>query len=609
MRWDHNRRIVPLVGMVAAAALLVAAFIQGLLSFGQVRGVVAEEFNAQQLVLARNLSMLIRQDLSFLERELLVLSQLPCTGNAAPAWASRMRNAMTSIGDGKVIDVRCIDASGTTARIVAASGEERIEQSDFVSAAPFEWAMHPGRRGEVLVVPSRQPVGLAQHELTLIMATGQYSPPVGPEGPKPPAPAGVIMFAVDAPALARRFTAEARSGTTGYAWVIDDEGIFLAHPMADFIGKNAFTARHERDPHLGFEGINVIMRDHMLRGEEGVGEYESGWHRQEVGPVQKLIGYSPIRLGPTRSALRWSVAVVAPTSEVQGMVRALFLRQLFVQSAIALAILAGSVSLLRRERYWSQLQKQKERQINLNSRLAALGTLAAGVAHEVNNPIAIILGFTDLLREQTPKDSPSSEPLEIIERQATACKRIVENLGRFARGPAGGGETTDLNVELQRVLAIVGNTLLTEKIQCALDLEESVPLVRGDPQGIQQVLLNLITNARAAMKSGGTLTLRTRREGGSVRMEISDTGHGIPSPVLERIFDPFFTTKAAGEGTGLGLFISHGIIQEAGGTMAVESRAETDVGRAESGTTVRVSLPVAPSSEGADSGQAGPAGK
>jgi signal transduction histidine kinase len=417
---------------------------------------------------------------------------------------------------------------------------------------------------------------------------------------------GVLMFTVDASALARRFTADARSGSTGYAWVIDETGIFLAHPMADFIGKNAFTARHERDPHLGFEGINLIMRDHMLRGEEGAGEYESGWHRQQVGPVRKLIGYCPIHLGPSPADPTWSVAVVAPTSEVQGMVRALFLRQLFVQSAIALAILAGSISLLRREQYWARLQKQRERQLNLSSRLAALGTLAAGVAHEVNNPIAIVLGFTDLLLERTPPGTEAHEQLKIIEKQATACKRIVENLGRFARGPVGGGETVDLNAELRRVLAIVRNTLLTEKIQCSVDLDESAPPVRGDPQGIQQVLLNLITNARAAMKSGGTLALGTRRAGAFVEMEISDTGHGIPSADLERIFDPFFTTKAPGEGTGLGLFISHGIIEAAGGTITVESRAEADVGRERSGTTFRVSLPIAEATRTADeTGQAG----
>jgi signal transduction histidine kinase len=285
---------------------------------------------------------------------------------------------------------------------------------------------------------------------------------------------------------------------------------------------------------------------------------------------------------------------VAPSSEVQGMVRALFLRQLFVQAAIVLAILAGSVSLLRMERYWSNLQKEKERQVNRSARLAALGTLAAGVAHEVNNPIAIVLGFTDLLLEKTPPGTEACEQLKIIEKQATACKRIVENLGTFARGPVQSEEALDLNAEVRRALAIVRNTLLTEKIRCDAALEEGLPCVRGDAEGIQQLLLNLITNARAAMKSGGTLVLRTRRVRDTVELEVSDTGHGIEPRHLERIFDPFFTTKAPGEGVGLGLSISHGIIEKAGGSMTVESQWEGDVGPERSGTTFRVSLPLAP---------------
>ncbi len=603
MRWHHPRHIVPLVGMIAAVTLLVAAFILGLLSFGQMRQVVSEEFNAQQLVLARNLSTLIRQDVDFLKRELLVLNQSPCGEPlSAESWRQRMRVALASVEGRELLEIRCVDAAGTSARIVTASGEERVGHEDLTAGGAYRWAVRPEHRGQVFVSSTRLTADPQHSVLTLLMATPQVIP--GDRGGAARF-GGVLMFAVDASALARRFTADARSGTTGYAWVIDETGTFLAHPMADFIGKSAFTARHEKDPRLGFEGINVIMREHMLRGEEGVGEYESGWHRQEVGPVRKLIGYCPIRLDPEQTTPPWSVAVVAPTSEVQGMVRALFLRQLYVQSAIALAILAGSVSLLRRERYWSRLQKQRERQLNLSSRLAALGTLAAGVAHEVNNPIAVILGFTDLLLETTPPGTEAHEQLQIIEKQALACKRIVENLGRFARGPAVGDETADLNAEVRRVLVIVRNTLLTEKIECAADLEDGVPLVRGDPQGLQQVLLNLVTNARGAMKAGGTLTLRTRRAGDRVVLDVSDTGHGIAPANLERIFDPFFTTKAPGEGTGLGLFISHDIIEDAGGTITVESRTAGEAGPEPPGTTFHVSLAVASGAGAGPQGQTG----
>ena len=598
MMRSWNPRLVSFVGMVVAAVLLVAAFIVGLVSFGKMRQVVTEEFNAQQLVLARNLASLIRQDVEFLKRQMQVLSESPPADADAPdASARRITTAFASVEEGELLEIRRIDSPGAPVRVVPAAGPERLETADEAAERAYRWAARADNRGKVWVTSGPQSTGAQHPALTLLMVARAGGPTATP------AFRGAWVFVVDASALARRFTADARSGASGYAWVIDHTGRFLAHPMADFIGKNAFTARHEKDPRLGFEGINLIMRDHMLRGQEGVGEYESGWHRQRIGPIRKLIGYSPIQLDSAPGSPSWSVAVVAPTSEVQGMVRALFLRQLFVQAAIVLAILAASVSLLLMQRYWSSLQKEKEREINRSSRLAALGTLAAGVAHEINNPIAIVLGFADLLLEKTPPETETHAQLQIIERQATACKRIVENLGSFARGPSRPDESVDMNGELQRVLAIVRNTLLTEKIECVADLQEDAPRVHGDAQEMQQVILNLVSNARAAMKSGGTLTLRTRRVGNAVEIEVSDTGHGIRADDLERIYDPFFTTKAPGEGVGLGLSITHGIVQKAGGTITVESRHESEAGRERSGTTFRVSLPAAgPTGESAVAG-------
>jgi two-component system, NtrC family, sensor histidine kinase HydH len=585
LRWYRDRHVVALVGMVAAASLLVTAFVLGLVSFLKMRQLVTREFNAQQLVLARNLAALIGQDIDVLRRELLLLNHSLAAGGSPEDRRASMNVALASIAGAEVLEVRYLDARAGGGRVVAATGDHQPDDVTYTSAPFFQWALRAENRGRVLVTPSRHWLDARRAALTLLMVT--------PHTDRAGATDGVLAFVVDATALARRFTAAARSGATGYAWVLDERGTFLAHPMEDFIGKNAFTARHEKDPHLGFEGINAIMRDFMLRGQEGMGEYESGWHRQAIGPVRKLIAYSPIVIDAHRPPLVWSAAVVAPVSEVQAMVRALLLRQLAVQLAIVLAIAAGGFSLLRMERYWAAVKREKERELNLSSRLAALGTLAAGVAHEVNNPIAIIMGFTDLLLERTPPGTEEHDQLRIIERQADVCKTIVENLGNFARVHQPRSGEVDVNAELQRVLAIVRNTLLTETIRCVVVLEDALPPARGDGQGLQQVLLNLITNARAAMKAGGTLGLRTRRVGDWIEIEVSDTGHGIARQDLERIFDPFFTTKAPGEGTGLGLSISHGIVREAGGTIAVESRDVQEAGPERCGTTFRVRFPVA----------------
>jgi len=600
VRWYQNRRLVPLIGMVAAAALLVAAFILGLVSFGKMRQVVSQEFNQQQLVLAENLAGLIRQDLDFLRRELLVLNESPSLDQpGGEGWRSRLQVTLRSVQSDELLEIRYVDASGETCEVCDGRGRVRLERGDYAEEPFFRWARRPENRGRVYLGdhPPAEEARLGGRPL-LLLAAAHY--PVAREGldPRPPdAFSGVLLFVVDASALATRFTEDARSGSSGYAWVIDERGTFLAHPMRDFIGQNAFTVRQRKDPRMGFEGINAIMRERMLKGQSGTGEYVSGWHRQIQGPVRKLIGFAPVILDHDQRGLLWSVAVVAPVSEVQGMVRSLFLRQFFVQTAIFLAILAGLFSLIRLERYWGQLKKQKEQQINLSARLAALGTLAAGVAHEINNPLAIILGFTDLLLEQEKPGTKAYEQLKIIERQGLACKKIVENLNRFARVPEQAAETTDVNEELRRMVDMVQNTLLTEKVRVVTELEPGLPRVIGEPHGLQQVLLNLVTNARAAMRDGGVLTLRTRRTGEWVEIAVSDTGHGIRKGDLERIFDPFFTTKAPGEGTGLGLSISHGIIENAGGTITVTSTHESEAGGRPPGSTFVIRLRAAPQEE------------
>ncbi len=591
-----SRPRVPLVGMLATGALLVFAFVLGLVSFGKMRQVVTEEFNQQQLALAENLAALIQQDLDFLRRELRVLNLSPSVQySESPSFVNRLRVTLFSIQGRELLEIRRIAADGLEATAVNRSGISETDRSDFRDDPYLTWARIPANRNRMLLgdPPAKLRKRFAEHSL-LIMAVPNYQTSTDEAHPEPTGQfSGVLLFVLDASAIARRFSENVRSGSTGYAWILDERGVFLAHPMESFVGQSAFKARPQLSPSVGFEEIDAIMRDLMLKGQKGTGVYVSGWHRQVVKPVKKLIGFCPMEIDPERPGRLWSVAVVAPVSEVQGLVASLFMRQFIMQAAIVLALLAGGISVIRRERYWTRIKKQREREVNLSSRLASLGTLAAGVAHEINNPIAIILGFTDILLDDTPPETRAFEQLKIIERQGLACKKIVENLGRFARIPEQRGEFTDINEEVLRAAAMVQNTLLTEKIVCHVDLQEGLPKAQGDPQGFQQVLLNLITNARGAMKDGGTLTVRSRREEDAVTVSVSDTGHGIRKEDLGRIFDPFFTTKAPGEGTGLGLSISHGIIEAAGGAITVQSHHEEEAEGEPHGTTFTLKLPVA----------------
>ena len=240
--------------------------------------------------------------------------------------------------------------------------------------------------------------------------------------------------------------------------------------------------------------------------------------------------------------------------------------------------------------------QRMEEQLFQTEKLASLGTLSAGVAHEINNPLAVILGFTEILLDRFPEGTQEHTILKSVERQGLNCKRIVENLMGFARHPSQPEEFSDLNHDLQTVLLLVQNTLLTKKIDLELDLAADLPQVKGGAGELQQVFLNLITNAAAAMPEGGKLTVASRQHasGNLVEAIIADTGTGIPKENADRIFDPFFTTKKVGEGTGLGLFVSYAIVEKLGGHIRFETKTAEEDGAA-SGTTFFVTLlPVFP---------------
>lgn len=236
--------------------------------------------------------------------------------------------------------------------------------------------------------------------------------------------------------------------------------------------------------------------------------------------------------------------------------------------------------------------KKIETQLTNTVKMASLGALSAGVAHEINNPIAVILGFTEVLMDKIPPDAPEYEILKVIERQGQNCQRIVENLLVFARTPKGAERRADVVFGLQQVLNVVQNTLLTEKVTLESDIPEELPAAAGDVRELEQVFLNIINNAVAAMPEGGTLRIVARPVADGVTIEFSDTGAGISEDHLAHIFDPFFTTKEVGKGTGLGLSVSYGIVQKFGGEIRVTSR--TAASGASPGTTFTVYLPLAP---------------
>jgi PAS domain S-box-containing protein len=217
---------------------------------------------------------------------------------------------------------------------------------------------------------------------------------------------------------------------------------------------------------------------------------------------------------------------------------------------------------------------QLEEQLRISEKMASLGLLAAGVAHEVNTPLTGISSYTQMLLEQADPADPRTAVLEKIEKQTFRAARIVNGLLTLARPNT--AETSerapvDLNTVLGDVLSLLEHQLEKGRIKVRRELANEPLTIIGSEFKLQQVFLNLVLNARDAMPSGGWLTVATRVDGADVVAEVSDTGSGIPAEHLARIYDPFFTTKVTGQGTGLGLSIAYGIVREHEGVIHCQS--------------------------------------
>jgi two-component system, NtrC family, sensor kinase len=681
---------------------------------------INDDFNQQQLILARQAASQLGANLDDIAVEINSLRQ-----QLEVTTAETRHEAMLAVFERTrskgVVEIGLMDAAAGMVDGQRVGGFPPTEAGKVAAACGKQLA------DAMLLGPLW--VDVSDEDKAVV--TGTFCTLIAPHG----AEARMLFATLDVSQLVSRATQGIRSGKTGYAWAIDNNGVFLYHPEKGFIGRNAFEARQQREPYISFTQINRIMKERMLLGQEGTGTYVSGWHRGFHGQITKLIAFTPVGSPVLAPGQLWSVAVVAPISEVAETVHRVYLRH----SAAEAALIAGmfvfallGVSYQRRlsqvlekrmgqqEEYmasilqnsvdgiifvdkdnrvqvWNrgaelifgyrpdemvgqtfhrlippeidadeELQRiyklmrtkgyvkdyiaprmtkdgrritidisrtdvrskegdvigstviikdvtekmQLEQRIYNTEKLASIGILAAGVAHEINNPLAIILGFTDLLLERFQPGSPEYEDLKIIADNGNHARKIVEDLLGFARITEGMEDTVDVNHCMERVVNIVSNTLMTAKIELVTDVEESLPRVRGDAREFQQVIFNLVNNSVAAMRQkGGVLTLGARAEDGWVHLTVTDTGSGIPDKIKRRIFDPFFTTKKVGEGTGLGLSLCYGIVNKYGGRIGFTSVSAEDSPGKPTGTTFTVSMPVCASPPLTEEGMRGERGE
>ncbi|MCX7822501.1 MAG: ATP-binding protein [Syntrophobacterales bacterium] len=727
------RKILIGIGIATFLVICVATAL-GVNNMRYVKNVVRDQFNEEQLILARTSAQRIERSFHHALSDLVFLSTFPAIQYAdRKHYEHLLALTLPILKKDFITEIVRIKDNGKKSFVVDIENGLSFGEHSFAHDEPaihMSVARDVSLRGKAIPLETKNVEKDGNISVWMTVIVPIYEDAIDAEHPYPSRRfAGYLRASIDLTDMIKSVLSTVQSGKTGYSWAIDHTGTFLYHPEDDFIGENAFEARTRKNPNIFFIKINEIQKREMLQGKEGVGSYISGWHREIVAPMEKLIAYSPVKIVGLDRTTFWSVAVVAPIHEIEGVVSRVYARQIILQGMVLCAILLASLFMILYEFRWLSILetevtkktedikayareleqseakyrslvesaediifsvdgkgvirtanpstnrlfgipenislakksiseifpgdkteeqqriiesvissgksfrteetlvvgnhtlwlhfnyipiksgedsplvlvigrdmtdwKQIENQLINTEKLASLGTLAAGVAHELNNPLGIMLGFCELLLERFEPGSMEYNDLKVIERHGLHCKSIVERLLSFARFSEERENICDVNENVRLVVSVTEHTLEMNDISLECSLDEDLPPVTCDPRGFQQVLLNLITNAVHALRGRKEkrISIRTRKKDDSfVEITVSDTGSGIPKHILPRIFDPFFTTKKVGEGTGLGLSVSYGIINQFGGSISCESIAEED-DPVRAGTTFTIILP------------------
>jgi len=302
-----------------------------------------------------------------------------------------------------------------------------------------------------------------------------------------------------------------------------------------------------------------------------------------------------ILVGGAIISLIWSHRITLPlerlTSATQEVGRGKFEIQLTPTSRDEIGSLTRSVNQMASElRERDRALAEAQAALIQSEKMSAFGQLSAGIAHEVKNPLAGILGYTQLSLKKIEDDTPIYKNLTIIEKETRRCNTIIENLMKFARQDKPVLKPLNLNDVVEDAMTLVDHQMGLNQVQLASNLAEDLPGVMGDPNQLIQVFMNIFINAQQAMDGKpGTVTVTTlSAEPGTLEVRIQDTGPGMAMEQQDKIFEPFFTTKEAGKGTGLGLAVTYGIVRDHGGTITVDSSPGQ-------GATFVITLPAAAS--------------
>lgn len=565
----------------------------------QVEVILRDQFNQQQLMLARKIADNAESYFDFLENALLGYAGLfQTTPGKLPRLETDLRERFARHKYFGVLELRCYDTAGVLEQALS-SGPDPTPAGSLALSPPYlQWVRDPAHRGKIYLSKTYRtadPLWVGRLVMRVLI-------PLYWSG-TPPRLAGALELLVDPHFIAQRVTEDVRSGQTGYAWIIDQDEVMLAHYEKDFVGRDAMQVRIDRNPKIIFRGLQELHAN-LLKGQEGVTEYDSGWHRQRLGQMPKLAAYTPIRFdkGMIRGVTEledphrnlWGVCVVAPVEEVSGNVAAVLHQALFLVGLFFLVVLTAGGGLVAAALVWNktltrevelkteELLESQERLIH-SERFAAVGEAAAYVSHEIKNPLMVIGGMAHQVERRLGDDQAAREKMQIIQNEVKRLEHFLGELRDFTRPVPPAKQQINLNRVIQEVQALMAEAAREKGVTLENRLEAGLPPVEADPNQMKQVLVNLIKNALEATEVQGRILLASGLRDGQVWFSVQDTGKGMPGEVLEKIFHPFFTTKD--KGTGLGLAVIHKIITDHHGTIMVESATGQ-------GSTFTVRLPL-----------------
>lgn len=588
-----------IVIIVAGAVLLSALFYFFWQRLNhQVEVILKDQFNQQQLMLTRKIADNVESYFDYLENELLsypnVFRNIQPDSAQFNAYMEDRYKILARIG---ILAVRRFDAHGVMIREWRENAGSLEPRRVVLPPEFLKWTQDPQNRGRLLLgETSRWTAPPFQGRLVMPLVSQIYRADDAAH------PMGSLEFLIDPIFICGMVTKGVRSGQSGYAWIIDQNGIFLAHYEQDFVGHDAIKIRIARNPKITYRGIQEL-HERIFRGEEGTGEYVSGWHREKIGKVLKLYSFTTIRFneGLIRGVTEvldlahnlWGVAVLAPEAEVYGSVSQVLHQELFLVGLFFIVVLGASGALIGTALFWNkslsrqvalkteELLESQERLLH-SERFAAVGEAAAYVSHEIKNPLMVIGGMANQVERRLAEDPAAQEKLRIIQNEVKRLESFLGELRDFLRPAQPSKQEIDLNQVIQDVKALMGDAIEERGVSLETRLDRNLPPVEADPNQLKQVLLNLVKNALEATEDQGAILMSSGAKDAQVWFSVQDTGKGMSEDVQKKLFHPFYTTKD--KGTGLGLAVINKIVTDHHGTITVDSVAG-------SGSTFTVRLP------------------